>query len=52
MPDEDETKSAPCPQCSGEMMLARIFPKFGAYPELRSYQCVDCGHMVTIEEEE
>jgi hypothetical protein len=27
-------------------------PKFGAYPELRTFQCVECGHVVTIEVEE
>jgi uncharacterized Zn finger protein len=52
MSNEDEPKPSSCPQCSGEMVLARVFPKFGAYPELRTFQCVDCGHVVTTEVEE
>jgi hypothetical protein len=31
------------------MVLARVFPRFGPNPELRTFQCVDCGHVVTIE---
>jgi hypothetical protein len=34
------------------MVLTRVFPKFNAYPELRTFQCVDCGHVATIEIEE
>jgi hypothetical protein len=34
------------------MVLARIVPKFGAYPELRTFQCANCGHVVTIEVQE
>jgi hypothetical protein len=33
------------------MVLTRILPKFGVYPELRTFQCVDCGHVVTTEVE-
>jgi hypothetical protein len=50
--NEDEPKPPDCPQCSGEMVLARVFPKFRAHPELRSFQCVDCGHLLTVEVEE
>ena len=50
--NEDEPKPTCCPQCSGEMVLARIFPRFSPHPELRTFQCVDCGHVVTIEIEE
>jgi predicted RNA-binding Zn-ribbon protein involved in translation (DUF1610 family) len=52
VPEEYETRSAPCPQCLGEMVLSRNVPKFGAYPQLRTFQCDDCGHVVTIEVEE
>jgi hypothetical protein len=34
------------------MVLARVFPRFRAYPELKTFQCVDCGHAVTVEVEE
>jgi hypothetical protein len=34
------------------MTLARIFPRFSPHPELRTFQCVDCGHVVTVEVEE
>jgi hypothetical protein len=33
------------------MALARVFPRFGSYPELRSFQCLDCGHVITVEED-
>jgi hypothetical protein len=49
VPEEDETKPASCPECTGEMVPARVVPKFGAYPELRTFQCVVGRHVVTIE---
>jgi hypothetical protein len=52
MLEEDERKSASCPEYSREMVLARTVPKFGAYPELRTFQCAECGHVVTIEVED
>jgi uncharacterized Zn finger protein len=52
VPEEDETKPHSCPRCSGETALTRIFPKFGAFPELKTYQCAECGHVLTIEIEE
>jgi hypothetical protein len=50
--NQDEPKPPCCPQCSGDMVLARIFPRFSPHPELRTFQCIDCGQMVTIEIEE
>jgi hypothetical protein len=34
MSNEDQPKPLCCPQCSGEMVLARVFPRFRAHPEL------------------
>ena len=34
------------------MMLARITPKLGALPMLRTFQCLDCQEVETIEIEE
>jgi hypothetical protein len=48
----DESEKDPCPKCSGEMVLARITPGLGGYPELRTFQCLDCGHVMTNEVEE
>jgi hypothetical protein len=31
------------------MRLSRVTPKLGGFPELRSYQCGDCAHVLTIE---
>jgi hypothetical protein len=30
------------------MALARIVPKLGPYPELRSFKCRDCGEVETL----
>jgi hypothetical protein len=29
------------------MVLARTFPKLGTIPEMRSYRCMECGHIET-----
>jgi hypothetical protein len=32
-----------CPRCRALMVLARVAPKFGPLPELRTYKCLQCG---------
>lgn len=41
----------PCPACGSTVKLCRIVPKLGGLPELRTFQCVDCEEVVTIEAE-
>lgn len=33
------------------MKLVRIAPKAGPWPELRTFQCVDCDNVLTVEVE-
>jgi hypothetical protein len=49
MAPEDENDPLKCPDCSGPMKIARVTPKFGGLPELRTYQCVECEEVVTVE---
>jgi transposase-like protein len=38
------TNPAPlCPHCGQPMRLARIVPRLGGLPELRTYECRACG---------
>jgi predicted RNA-binding Zn-ribbon protein involved in translation (DUF1610 family) len=47
---EEEAKGLlTCPVCGSAMKLARIIPKLGGLPELRTFQCASCGEVVTIE---
>ena len=48
---DDELDTACCPRCQGPMKLARIFPKSYHLPELRSYRCIVCEDVVTLEHE-
>jgi len=32
-----------CPACGRPMRIALVIPRFGAFPELRTYECRDCG---------
>jgi DNA-directed RNA polymerase subunit RPC12/RpoP len=36
-----------CPDCGAPMVRVRTFPKLGTIPEMRSYRCVECGHIET-----
>jgi DNA-directed RNA polymerase subunit M/transcription elongation factor TFIIS len=36
-----------CPDCGAPMVCVRTFPKLGNIPEMRSYRCVECGHIET-----
>jgi len=41
-----------CTRCAKKpMALARVIPGAGPYPELRTFQCLGCGHIETIEAE-
>jgi hypothetical protein len=35
-----------CPTCRTLMVLARVAPKFGPLPELRTYKCLKCGCVI------
>ena len=35
-----------CPRCRTLMVLARVAPKFGPLPELRTYKCLECGCVI------
>jgi transposase-like protein len=52
MSDEDAPEMPRCPRCQGPMALVRIWPKSSAFPEYRSYQCVDCKQVETYEHKE
>jgi hypothetical protein len=49
MPSEDENELFQCPCCDGAMKVVRIIPRHGELPELRSYRCVECDEVVTLE---
>jgi hypothetical protein len=35
-----------CPRCRTLMVLARVAPKFGPLPELRTYKCLKCACVI------
>ena len=39
----------PCPTCATTMRLVRSVPAVAGHPELRSFECSDCGEALTIE---
>ncbi len=41
-----------CPSCGGTMNLAKIIPKLGGLPKLKTFQCVNCNDVITIEDDE
>jgi transposase-like protein len=41
-----------CPACGNAMSLVRITPKSGSLPELRTFRCADCDHVLTIKMED
>jgi hypothetical protein len=44
-----ETTSPPCP-CGGSALdLVSKTPRVGPYPELKTFRCVRCGEIITIE---
>lgn len=44
-----EPTSPHCPVCAKPMRLVRVAPAVAGHPELRSYECVDCREVLTIE---
>ena len=32
-----------CPACGRPMRLVLVIPRFGSFPELRTYECKSCG---------
>lgn len=32
-----------CPACGRPMRVVLVIPRFGSFPELRTYECRDCG---------
>ena len=50
-PDTSEQQPPAC-ACNGEaLVLVLTAPRVGPFPELRTYRCPDCGHVVTVEAE-
>jgi hypothetical protein len=43
-----------CELCGGPMKLVRSIPRFGAHPELATFECLQCHHVMTrpVEEEQ
>jgi predicted nucleic acid-binding Zn ribbon protein len=37
-----------CETCGGAMKLQRSEPHFGPHPELLSFRCQQCGHVITL----
>jgi hypothetical protein len=44
---EDNQKH--CPLCRTIMTLERVAPKLGSLPELRTYKCLKCAHVIKYE---
>ncbi len=45
-------KSAPkCAVCGGKMKIRGLIPAAHIYPELKTYQCGECGVSRTVEDE-
>jgi hypothetical protein len=38
-----------CPACGGAMNIVSVTPKAANWPELKTFQCVDCQRVLTIE---
>jgi hypothetical protein len=36
-----------CPDCGAPIVCVHTVPKLGDIPEIRSYRCVECGHVET-----
>jgi acetone carboxylase gamma subunit len=44
-------KGPHCLVCDGVMTVKRVIPAAHIFPELRTYQCEDCGVMRSVESE-
>jgi hypothetical protein len=55
MVDLEDTRGAKrfssscCTICGGRRQLVRITPKAGPMPELRTFECIDCSEVSTVE---
>lgn len=49
LPEEKHQPSLVCPRDGKAMTLARVDPKLGALPELRTFRCEQCGAVETVE---
>lgn len=51
-PDSDDHLPPSC-TCDGDALeLVLTAPRVGPFPELRTFRCNDCGHVVTVESEQ
>jgi ssDNA-binding Zn-finger/Zn-ribbon topoisomerase 1 len=41
-----------CPVCGKAMMIVEVTPKDDEQPEVRTFQCPDCDHLLRMEVEE
>ena len=50
-PDSDPPEHPAC-TCNGRRLeLVLTAPRVGPFPELKTYRCPECGHVVTVESE-
>ena len=49
MSEEENIPKLPCVLCGTPMMLVRVTPKLGAFPELRTFVCIACGDVRSVE---
>jgi hypothetical protein len=47
----EHSVSPQCEFCRATMLLRRIFPKTWTLPEVRAYECHQCGNARSIENE-
>jgi hypothetical protein len=40
-----------CPVCSGTMRLKSKIPAAHVFPELKTFRCLECGNLRTVEDE-
>lgn len=55
MPRKSKAKKAKpepkCVICTEAMKLKSVIPRAHTFPELRTYQCVGCGNLRTVEDD-
>jgi hypothetical protein len=49
--EEGNLRLPDCAYCGAMMRFARRLPRLGGNPELVSYQCEECGHVLTRPED-
>jgi hypothetical protein len=45
----EATTILPCPRCGAAMHLHRTLPASFGYPELRTFTCMQCREVITVE---